>query len=125
MSDDLRAWLKKVEAMGELKVVEGADWDLELGCRTALDWNNWRNAPALLFDNIKGYPSGHRVLTNFVMAPNRVALTVGLPQGLSDRGRMDALRDRIDGWHSTMGDFPPVPVKTGPVMENVVSGKDV
>ncbi|MDP2743760.1 MAG: UbiD family decarboxylase [Dehalococcoidia bacterium] len=125
MSDDLRAWLKKVEAMGELKVVEGADWDLELGCRTALDWNNWRNAPALLFDNIKGYPGGHRVLTNFVMAPNRVALTVGLPQGLSDRGRMDALRDRIDVWHSKMGDFPPVTVKTGPVMENVVSGKDV
>jgi 4-hydroxy-3-polyprenylbenzoate decarboxylase len=28
---DLREWLQKVEQLGELKTVYGADWDLEIG----------------------------------------------------------------------------------------------
>ena len=31
MTDDLRDWLAKVDEMGELKHVEGADWNLEIG----------------------------------------------------------------------------------------------
>jgi hypothetical protein len=28
---DVREWIQKVDEMSELKVVEGADWDLEIG----------------------------------------------------------------------------------------------
>jgi len=32
MEDDgLRSWLKQAEALGELRTIEGADWDLEIG----------------------------------------------------------------------------------------------
>lgn len=125
MAEDLRGWLKKVEGMGELKTVEGADWDIELACRSALEWNDWRNGPALLFDNIKDYPPGYRVLTNFIMTPERVAYTFGLPAGLTDKERMNAVREKMNNWRATLGNYLPVTVKKGPILENVVSGKDV
>jgi len=34
---DLRDWLSAVAEMGELSVIEGADWDLEIGCVSALN----------------------------------------------------------------------------------------
>ncbi len=36
MERDLREWLAKVQEMGQLKTVEGADWDLEIGAVTQL-----------------------------------------------------------------------------------------
>ena len=56
--NDLRDWLKKVEEMGELKTVKGADWNLELGAIADLVAKNPRNAWAVLFDEIKDYPAG-------------------------------------------------------------------
>ncbi|MBM2832824.1 MAG: decarboxylase UbiD [Dehalococcoidia bacterium] len=79
MGDDLRAWLAKVEGMEELKKVDGADWNLEISCLNTLNWK--RKGPALLFDKIKGYPAGFRVLTSAFVTANRVALTLGLPAG--------------------------------------------
>ena len=54
---DLRAWLRDVEALGELKEVRGADWNLELGAISELNVKKER-PPALLFDEIAGYPKG-------------------------------------------------------------------
>ena len=62
MADDLRGWLSKVEAKGELKRVDGADWNMEIGTISVLHSKS-EPCSALLFDNIKGYPAGHRVLT--------------------------------------------------------------
>ncbi len=28
---DVRGWIKEVQEMGELKTIEGADWNLEIG----------------------------------------------------------------------------------------------
>ena len=78
---DLRDWLRKVEEKEEIKLIEGASWDLDIGFLTAHYWKNWRTSPALLFDKIDGYHPGFRVLSNFVMTPDRFALTMGLPQG--------------------------------------------
>ena len=55
---DLRDWMKKVEEMGELKTVKGADWNLEIGAIADLVAKNPRNAWAVLFDEIKDYPAG-------------------------------------------------------------------
>ena len=34
--DDVRQWLELVESMGELKRIDGADWDLEIGTMAEL-----------------------------------------------------------------------------------------
>ena len=73
MADDLRGWINKVEEAGELKRIDGAHWDLEIGGITALSWEKGLNSPALLFENIVDYPSGYRVVTNTISTPNRIA----------------------------------------------------
>ena len=51
MFDDLRDYIDKVKEIGGCKVVEGADWNLEIGAITA--WQaELGNSPLLLFDKI-------------------------------------------------------------------------
>ncbi len=52
---DVREWIQRVEEMGELKVVEGADWNLEIGALSVLASKHKENSPALLFDRIKDF----------------------------------------------------------------------
>ena len=59
---DLREWLRGVDAFGELRVVEGADWNQEIGAVAELAAQS-TPPPAVLFDKIKDYPAGRRVLT--------------------------------------------------------------
>jgi 3-polyprenyl-4-hydroxybenzoate decarboxylase len=54
---DLRDWIQKVDALGELRKVEGADWNLEMGAITEVYARN-EPYPAILFDKIKDYPQG-------------------------------------------------------------------
>ena len=58
---DLRGWLEGVESFGELRVVEGADWNQEIGALAEVAARS-EQSPAVLFDKIKGYPPGRRVL---------------------------------------------------------------
>ena len=67
---DLRAWLDSARKLGELKEVRGVDWNLELGAISELNVKI-DSAPALLFDDIKGYPTGFRVLTCSTASPAR------------------------------------------------------
>src|SRR3990170_3954075 len=80
MADDLRAWLSRVDAREQLKRINGADWNIEIGTISAL---HSRSEPccALLFDNIKGYPKGHRVLTCSVTNLRRLQLALNLTEG--------------------------------------------
>ncbi|MDP2726868.1 MAG: UbiD family decarboxylase, partial [Dehalococcoidia bacterium] len=117
---DLRGWLDKVDARGGLVQVDGADWDLELG---SIYWlsSERRPGPALLFDRIKGYPPGYRVLTNALQDPDNVALTLDMPLGLS-------MSEYAKRWRQRYASLPlirPTHVSTGPVMENVHEGNDV
>ncbi len=124
LTTDLREWLDKVDEMGELKRIEGADWDLEIGCITAMGWGK-TTTPALLFDNIKGYPTGDRVVTNFLSSPNRVALTLGLPSDCSLKEHVEILRQKLPQWEAGSHDFPPKVVTSGHILENVRSGDEV
>ncbi|MDP2744343.1 MAG: UbiD family decarboxylase [Dehalococcoidia bacterium] len=122
---DLRDWLREVEKREEVKLIEGAHWDLDIGFLTAYYWKQWRTSPALMFDKIQGCPPGFRVLSNYVMTPGRMALTFGLPADAPDKEIMAAVRQRMPEWEARSKDFAPRPVKKGPVMENVVSGDQV
>ena len=79
---DLRGYLDAVEQLGELRVVKGADWDLEVGAITEVAARAL-NPKVLLFDDVKGYPSGFRVLTNPVCSATTTALAFGLEPKLT------------------------------------------
>jgi UbiD family decarboxylase len=70
---DVREWIQKVDEMGELKIVENADWNLEIGALSVLSSKHKENTPALLFDRIKDYPAGYRILVGFFESFGRSA----------------------------------------------------
>ena len=116
---DLRDWTTTVDRLGDLRTLRQAQWDLEIGIITELVMN--QHGPALLFDDIPGYPSGHRIVANALGGLGRVALTLGLP---TDRDVKTTLRL----WQEKKRGLKPIPpkvVKDGPVMENVYRDGDV
>ena len=73
----LRGWLEQVQAMGELLHVNGAHWDVEMGAVThMLTEKSGGTAPAILFDEVPGYPKGYRTLYGHFSSIKRVALTL-------------------------------------------------
>lgn len=118
---DLRDFLNKVGELGKLKVINGADWNLEIGSITVLSQEEDKDTPAIIFDNTKGYPEGYRILVNALGSSQRSALALGLPFGLTPL-------EYVTLWKERLGTFKPVPpilVKKGPLLENVQEGKEV
>ncbi len=122
--NDLRDWLVGSAAIGELSTVKGADWDQEIGCISAL-CSQQSHPPAVLFDDIKGYPSGYRVLTGALGTPGRVALALELPANYTAHELIDTLKAAIPKWYATMDQFAPEVVSSGAVAENVHEGQDI
>src|SRR5688572_9895951 len=118
---DLRGWIEQVKRMGELLEVGGAHWDAEMGSITQMLTEKSRgNAPALLFDDIPGYPKGYRTLYGHFSSVKRVALTLGLPL------EYDRKVDIVKKYHErirSMKPLPPRTVKDGPILENVKIGR--
>ena len=79
------------------------------------------NSPALLFDRIKDYPPGYRILVGFFESLKRSALTTNLPLDISREGFIQAWRERL----AKPASIPPVTVAAGPVLENVCHGDDI
>jgi len=115
---DLRTWLAEVEKLGELKHVRGADWNLELGAISELNVKK-DLPPALLFDEIKGYPKGFRVLTCSTSSPARLSSILRLPVEKTHRGLVEALRGKPAQWQIAATKFPASVVKTGPALEHI------
>src|SRR5574339_246444 len=121
---DLRAWLDAVEKLGELRHVRGADWNLELGAISEL--NVKKDAPpALIFDEIKGYPKGFRVVTCTTSSPARLSSILRLPMQRTHKGLVEALRGKPAQWQAAAAGFDPVVTGTGPVLENVQKTPDL
>src|SRR5258705_13319837 len=120
--DDVREWLKIVEAMGELKRVDGADWDLEIGAIAELVYRERTGTiPALLFDQIKGYPKGFRILFGQQTSYSRLALMAGLPMNSVGLKLVSRFKEKLN----KLQPIPPRVVKTGRVFENVMVGDDI
>ncbi|WP_434511731.1 UbiD family decarboxylase [Desulfitobacterium sp. AusDCA] len=117
---DLREWMEKVEAMGELQEVNEANWETEIGAITDL-YQQKPGSPALLFDKIPGYPEGHRVLSNSCMSLKRVAFSLELPLDLNPMELVKAWQQK----EKNMKPIAPREVTKGPLLENVRVGKDV
>lgn len=121
---DLRAWLDEVRKFGELKDVIGADWKLELGAISELNVKKEPN-PALLFDGIAGYPKGFRVLTCSTSSPGRLSSILRLGVEKSHNTLVQKLRGKPASWQTQAGNYDPVAIERGPILENVRSGDAV
>src|ERR1700730_15754596 len=75
---DLRAWIDALRAAGELQEISGAERETEIGGIVDLYMRRMGNR-AVLFDDIPGYPRGHRILANILTSVRRINLTLGLP----------------------------------------------
>ena len=118
---DVRGWIDEVEKMGQMKRIDGADWDLEIGALIEIVCRENPARPALLFDNIKGYPQGYRVAAGLLNTIPRLAMTTGLR---TDIGKVDFVRE----WRNRIRNLkflPPTLVNKGPVMENIMEGDQV
>ena len=116
---DLRIWLSDIRKIGELRDVSRADWNLELGAISELNVKK-DLPPALLFDEIAGYPKGFRVLTCSTSSPARLSSILRLPVERSHKGLVDALRGKPAQWQSDAPKFDPAVTKTGSTLENVM-----
>ncbi len=120
-SRDLRQWMDQAEKLGELTTIDGADWDTEIGAVTELGHHMGEQSSALLFDNIKGYPSGYRVLSNTLNSLKRLALTLHMDTNYSKSEFVKDVKRHIGG----VKYMAPEIVKDGPVTQNVYEGKDI
>src|SRR5215471_19063982 len=74
---DLRAWLATLENASELVRISGAGREEEIGGIVDI-YQRTKGSPAVLFDDIPGYPSGYRVVANILTSVRRINLTLGL-----------------------------------------------
>ena len=120
MFGDLREFIEDARGFGELRTIEGAHWDLEIG-RIAEMALARAESPLLVFDRIEGYPKGYRVVTNPFTSSRRVAFAMGVPLDLTGLELIRAWKDKL----AAVQPIPPVFVATGPVQENVLVGEDI
>src|SRR5260221_11592511 len=62
---DIREWLKKIDEIGELQTVTGANTEEDIGMATEI-LGRTRPSKATIFDEIFGYKNGFRVQSNWI-----------------------------------------------------------
>ena len=117
---DLRNWLQEVDTIGELKTIKGAETREEIGGIVDL-YMREMGTPAVIFDDVPGFPKGHRVLANILTSVPRINVALGL--------KPDASRNElIAWWRDYMREGPtvePKAVNGGPLLENIMEGAHV
>src|SRR5579863_8441010 len=116
---DLRSFLDRARELGELKTVQGASTDLEIGAITEIALQN--DGPALLFDDIPGFEHGWRVASNVCSSPRRGRLVMGLDPEMTEDEFMAVFKKRWDEY----APLPPQVVDNGPILENVKTGDEI
>ncbi len=110
---DLRDWIREIAAAGQLKIITGAEPHQEIGGIVDIYQRKMGN-PAVMFDEVPGFPKGHRVLANILTSVPRINIALGLPPQGSE---MDLIR----WWRDYMKHAPthqPRQVNGGPLLEN-------
>lgn len=117
---DLRTWLDRFEAAGELQRIKAeVNWEREIGTIARRSFT--KKGPALLFENIQGYQNTpcKKVATAILHKRSRMAMVLGLKPDASVREIVQYVRQK------NRETIPAVEVKTGPVKENIVRGAEV
>jgi UbiD family decarboxylase len=118
---DLREWLDVVDALGELKRVQGADSEEDIGAVTEM-LDHTEESPCVLFDQITNFTPGYRVLVNSMGSRKRQAVTLGLDPDEASHDRL------LQFWRELLKGFapiPPVQVNRGSIQQNILRDDDV
>jgi UbiD family decarboxylase len=117
---DFRGFIEEAKKISEWRLIEDADWDNEIGAliesTAELD-----SRPMLLFDRIKGYPAGFRLVSLAFANYKRTALAFGISP---EKSKLEVVRLLARKMKSGKA-IPPVEVKSAPLMENVMEGDSV
>lgn len=120
---DLREFVETLEREGELRWVKAeVDWNLEAGAITRKVMDLKEAAP--LFEKIKGYPAGFRLLGALFgptkpVIQGRFALAMGLPKDTPTIKIIEELTERLGER------VKPVLVSSAPCQENVIEGDEI
>src|SRR5262245_2397228 len=113
--EDLREFIKRAEEAGEIVRIKGADCKLEMGTLGEIVNHMRPEAPALLFEDVPGYPKGMRLISGATNSSKRLAITLGLPVPSCPLDVVRAYRDRMKGPRP----IPPKMLCKGEVFYNV------
>src|ERR1700757_1473609 len=116
---DLRQFLDRLESLGDLKRISHAGLKYEIGAISEVAFE--KSGPALVFDQIEGYPPNYRIAVNVCSTQRRSLLGVGMDPNSSEADAMKQWRARWDAYKP----IPPKVVAGGPVLENVQNGAAV
>src|SRR5713226_10160950 len=119
--DDVREFIDAAKKVSEWREIRGADWNLEISALIEATAELIPQPPLLIFDHIKDYAAGFRVLGLSCADYRRVALAYGLPP---DKKKLELVRLAARKIRSAQP-IPPREVSRAPVMENVMTGADV
>ncbi len=119
--DDLQSFVAACQELDEWRLIDGADWDLEIGALTEATAELIAEPPLLLFDNVRGYPAGYRVVSLLVASYRRAALAMGLP---IDRPKLELMRLAARKVKEARP-IEPERVSGGPVMDRIQQGEAV
>ena len=119
-TQDLRTWIAGMESASEIQHISGANREEEIG--GIVDFYQRRTGnPAVLFDDIPGFPRGYRVLSNILTSVRRINLTLGMTADAAEMGL-------VHHWRRYMKEaktIAPATVKTGALLENVDDGNAI
>src|SRR5215211_1751089 len=118
---DLREFIARADSAGELLRIKGAAPELEVGTLAEIVSHARPEPPAILFEDVPGYSKGMRLLSGATNSAKRLAITLGFPVPSHPLDVVRAYRDRMKS-HQPL---PPRTVREGPVLQNVLKGKDV
>jgi 4-hydroxy-3-polyprenylbenzoate decarboxylase len=85
---DFRGFIEEAKKVADWRLIENADWDSEIGAlieaTAELD-----SRPMLIFDKIKDYPAGFRLVSLAFANYKRTALAFGIPP---DKTKLEVVR---------------------------------
>jgi 4-hydroxy-3-polyprenylbenzoate decarboxylase len=118
MREDLREFIDRLHETGDLVCVEEeVDWNVEAGA--IMRRANEIGAPAQLFEKLKGYPRGYRLLGGCLSSFGRLAVAMGLPSDSEYRVLVDEFVQRSEN------PVKPIVVASGPCKQNTMKGDGV
>ena len=118
--EDLREWLDLAGQLGEVRTVQGASWDRDIGMAAEVVLHD-EKAPCVVFEDIPDSLPGSRVLVNF-FGGRRMNTTLGFPDDLNKAELAEAFRARfLEDLRTTPYEF----VDDGPVLDNIIEGQDI
>ena len=118
--DDLREFISALQARHEIKLIEGAGAELEIGAVTQIAAES-APCPALLFDSITGFRKGQRMLTNATANRSRERLVCGLSADLSDKDALSAWKDKLKRYQPIAAAY----ATQAPVKQNVLGAGQI